>query len=58
VVPEFTSKPEWPKIGKIKRPENDADLAFLTVAELAQLISSEQISSVELTKLYIKRLKQ
>lgn len=57
-IPEFTVKPEWPKIEKIKKPDNEADLAFLTVPELAQLISSKQITSTELTKLYIKRLKQ
>ncbi|MFA6126926.1 MAG: amidase [Bacteroidales bacterium] len=57
-IPDLSAKPEWPRMDKIKKPLNEADLAFLTVPELAQLISSRQITSTELTKLYIKRLKQ
>jgi Asp-tRNA(Asn)/Glu-tRNA(Gln) amidotransferase A subunit family amidase len=41
-----------------KRPEKDDDLAFLPVTDLAALIRSKQISSVELTKLYLERLKR
>jgi Asp-tRNA(Asn)/Glu-tRNA(Gln) amidotransferase A subunit family amidase len=57
-IPQFTVRPEWPRVEKIARPESDAELAFLTVPELAQLIASKQITSTELTKLYIKRLNQ
>ncbi len=43
---------------QVQRPSSDEDLAFLTVAELSSLIKSKQVSSVELTELYISRLKQ
>ena len=39
-----------------KRPTDDSDLAFLPVTELAALLRTRQISSVELTKLYLDRL--
>jgi Asp-tRNA(Asn)/Glu-tRNA(Gln) amidotransferase A subunit family amidase len=38
------------------RPQTDEDLAFLPVTELAALIRTRQVSSVELTKLYLARL--
>jgi len=57
-LPDMDNQPEWPVMTKISKPVNEADIAFLTVPELAQLISSRQITSTELTKLYIKRLKQ
>ena len=57
-TPEFKERLEWPRMEKIGRPANDADLAFLTVPELANLISTKQVTSTELTKVYIKRLKQ
>jgi Asp-tRNA(Asn)/Glu-tRNA(Gln) amidotransferase A subunit family amidase len=42
----------------IKRPQRDSDLAFMTVPELGQLIQAGEISSLELTRLYLSRLKQ
>lgn len=44
--------------GKIKMPKNKDDLAFFTVRELAELIRTKQISSVELTRFFIDRLKK
>lgn len=38
------------------RPSSDEDLAFAPVTELAPLLRTRQISSVELTRLYLKRL--
>jgi Asp-tRNA(Asn)/Glu-tRNA(Gln) amidotransferase A subunit family amidase len=40
----------------IKRPDTDEALAFLPVTHLAHLIQSRQISSRELTELYLARL--
>ncbi len=40
------------------RPKSDDDLAFLPVARLAALVRSRQVSSVELTKLYLDRLRR
>ncbi|MDH5383787.1 MAG: amidase [Candidatus Aminicenantes bacterium] len=42
----------------IQIPESDEDLAFYPVTALAQLIKSRKITSVELTELYLKRLKK
>ncbi|HEY4149227.1 MAG TPA: amidase [Chitinophagaceae bacterium] len=39
-------------------PANRNDLAFYTVAELASLIKSRKISSVELTRFFLDRLKK
>lgn len=44
--------------GKVTLPKNRDELAFYTVRELAELIRTRQITSVELTKFFIERLKQ
>jgi Asp-tRNA(Asn)/Glu-tRNA(Gln) amidotransferase A subunit family amidase len=41
-----------------KRPESPETLAFMPVSELAALIRTRQISALELTKLYLQRLRQ
>jgi len=49
------------KISKHKRREftsNLEDIAFWTITDLAGLIKSRKVSSVELTKMYIERLKK
>ena len=46
------SKPE------ISRPASNTDLAFLPVTHLARLIESREVSSTELTELYLARLKE
>ena len=40
------------------RPSKDDDLAFLPVSELAALVRSRKVSSVELTRLYLDRLQR
>lgn len=49
---------EWDLAKEISMPENKEELAFYSVAELSCLIKSQQITSIELTKLYISRLKK
>ncbi|MFQ5791932.1 MAG: amidase, partial [Acidobacteriota bacterium] len=49
----FLSQP-W----SASRPTSDEDLAFAPLTELAKLIRSRQVSSVELTKLYLNRLRR
>ena len=41
-----------------KRPGSDEELAFLPVTTLAGLVRTKKISSTELTRLYLKRLKE
>ena len=43
---------------KIVRPENDQELAFLPVTDLAALLKARKISSLQLTQLYLDRLKR
>ena len=42
----------------VKVPANQEDLAFYTVAQLSVLIKSKKITSTQLTKLYVDRLKK
>jgi Asp-tRNA(Asn)/Glu-tRNA(Gln) amidotransferase A subunit family amidase len=42
----------------MKRPSSDEELAFLSVADLSALIRTRQVSSTELTRLYLSRLKR
>jgi Asp-tRNA(Asn)/Glu-tRNA(Gln) amidotransferase A subunit family amidase len=41
-----------------KKPETADDLAFLPVTSLAALVRGRQVSSVELTRLYLERLRK
>ncbi len=49
---------EWHLPEEVTLPDDAAELAFYSIAQLAQLIKSQRITSVELTQLYIDRLKQ
>jgi hypothetical protein len=40
------------------RPNSDEDLAFTSIRQLGDLLRSRKISSVELTKLYLARLRR
>lgn len=40
-----------------QRPAADEDIAFLPVTELAALVQSRKLTSLELTKIYLERLK-
>lgn len=44
--------------GRVRRPAEPYQLAFMSVLELSELIRSRQVTSVELTRLYIDRLKR
>ncbi|MDA3955015.1 MAG: amidase [Bacteroidales bacterium] len=48
----------WGILDDVFLPKNKEDLAFYTISELASLIKNKKISSTELTKLYINRLKK
>ena len=41
-----------------ERPINDEDLAFLPVTKLAALLKAKKVTSTELTKIYLARLKK
>ena len=42
----------------VRRPQNLEDVAFWTVTRLAELIRTKQVTSVELTEMYLSRLKK
>lgn len=46
------------EITNLKKPSSEEDLAFLSVVELGHLLRAKQVTSVELTKLSIARLKK
>lgn len=45
-------------ISPVKLPANQNDLAFYTIRQLGELLRTRQITSVELTKFYLERLKK
>ncbi len=49
---------DWGLPAKVSLPENKEDLAFFPVYKLAVLIKQKKISAVELTQLYLNRLKK
>ena len=49
---------KWNIPSNISIPQNKNELAFYSVLELASLIKNKKISSVELTKFFIERLKK
>lgn len=49
---------KMPEASGFQVPSNFEDLAFYSITELAQLIKSRKITSTELTKLYLERLKK
>lgn len=55
--PAGTAGPRWTP-PSLRRPADDETLAFMTVAELAALLRSRQVTSMELTELYLRRLKR
>lgn len=42
----------------VKRPGSDEDIAFMSVLELGELIRTRQITSEELTRLFLERLRR
>lgn len=57
-MPEGPSVMEMREPVKVGRPESESDLAFMHVSQLSRLISTRQVSPVELTRLYLNRLKE
>ena len=44
-------------VGEVKRPANLEDVAFYPLTHLAELIRTRQVTSVELTEMYLARLR-
>lgn len=56
-VPTKQEKINWEIPANIQLPKNKNDLAFYSIKELASLIKNKKISSVELTRFFLDRLK-
>ena len=50
--------PVYSPASSVGLPENREELAFCSVGELSELIRTRQISSTELTRIYLERLKK
>lgn len=57
-VPVNQRKIIWTIPANVSMPKNKNDLAFYSIMQLASLIKNKKISSVELTKFFIARLKK
>jgi Asp-tRNA(Asn)/Glu-tRNA(Gln) amidotransferase A subunit family amidase len=57
---KFNAKSGKLRLSKVEAPKFNSleDLAFATVTQLAELIRTRQVSPVELTKMYLARLKR
>lgn len=49
---------EWHIPAEVSLPDNRSDLAFYTVTELASLVKQQKITSVELTRFFLDRIKK
>ena len=58
VVPTKQQKINWVIPANVSLPANKNDLAFYSILELASLVKNKKISSVDLTKFFIDRLKK
>src|SRR5215203_1186072 len=57
-VPALQQKIVWDIPGDVSVPANKNDLAFYSILQLASLVKNKKITSVDLTKFFIARLKQ
>ncbi|MBL9129474.1 MAG: amidase [Verrucomicrobiales bacterium] len=58
VAPEAAPPWTWSPPSDVRRPATDEHLAFLSIAELAALLRSRQVTSEELTRLSLHRLRR
>ena len=57
-IPTKQEKVVWDIPNNIQMPANKNELAFYSITQLASLIKNKKITSVELTKFFISRLKK
>jgi len=57
-IPEQQTEIKWQLKDEVKLPKNKAELAFYPVHKLASLIKNKKITSLELTQLFLDRLKK
>jgi Asp-tRNA(Asn)/Glu-tRNA(Gln) amidotransferase A subunit family amidase len=57
-IPTKQEKISWDVSNNVQMPANKNELAFYSIMQLASLIKNKKITSVELTKFFIDRLKK
>lgn len=57
-MPDHSSIVQLAELGEVKLPENQEDLAYYNIPQLARLLRQGDISSVELTAFFIARLRE
>jgi len=57
-LPATDDGPRWTSVGGVRRPAVLEDVAFWTVPALAELVRTRQVTSVELTRMYLDRLER
>jgi Asp-tRNA(Asn)/Glu-tRNA(Gln) amidotransferase A subunit family amidase len=57
-IPKGKGNPFRMRRAKVSKPASEVDLAFLPVTALSRLIETKAISSVELTRIYLTRLRK
>jgi len=58
IIPDKQVEINWNLEEEVKLPKNKSDLAFYPVHQLASLIKNKKITSVELTQLFLDRLRK
>ena len=58
LTPPVTRRQPWAPTRSVRRPRDAAELAWMPVSELASLLRSGQVTSEELTRLSLERLKR
>ncbi len=56
--PYYAAKPIWKVEEGVERPSDLEELAFYPIPKLASLIKNQKVSSEELTRMYISRIKK
>lgn len=57
-APINIEKFKYPSLSGVQRPVKEDDIAYMTVLELGALIRTKQITSLELTNIFLRRLKR
>ncbi|XP_020254429.1 uncharacterized protein LOC109831506 isoform X1 [Asparagus officinalis] len=57
-APIKVEKFNYPSLSGVQRPTKEDDIAFMTVLELGVLIRTKKITSLELTDIFLQRLKR
>ncbi|KAJ4847922.1 hypothetical protein Tsubulata_047149 [Turnera subulata] len=58
VKPNATKKFNYPSLSGLQKPKAEEDIAFMSVLELGELIRTKQITSQELVRIFLERLKR